>query len=72
MSTQNHLAPILIARNLLYLRKEVRLKISPLRCIMTFLTSLNRREIWGSGAFQGQVVSRDHELWEGDIIELRI
>jgi ribosome-interacting GTPase 1 len=37
-----------------------------------FFNQLKSARIWGSGAFQGQVVSRDHELWEGDIIELRI
>ena len=37
-----------------------------------FFDQLKSARIWGSGAFQGQVVSRDHKLWEGDIIELRI
>ena len=37
-----------------------------------FYEQLKSARIWGSGAFQGQMVGRDHKLREGDIIELRI
>jgi len=37
-----------------------------------FYDQLKSARIWGSGAFQGQMVGRDHKLREGDIIELRI
>ena len=37
-----------------------------------FYEQLKSARIWGSGAFAGQMVGRDHVLREGDIIELRI
>ena len=37
-----------------------------------FYEQLKSARIWGSGSFEGQVVSRDHVLHDGDIIELRI
>jgi ribosome-interacting GTPase 1 len=37
-----------------------------------FYDQLKSARIWGSGSFDGQVVSRDHELRDGDIVELRI
>ena len=37
-----------------------------------FVDNLKSARIWGSGSFQGQVVSRDHILWDRDIVELRI
>ncbi len=37
-----------------------------------FYEQLKSARIWGSGAFQGQMVGRDQILREGDIVELRI
>jgi ribosome-interacting GTPase 1 len=37
-----------------------------------FYEQLKSARIWGSGSFDGQIVSRDHILRDGDIIELRI
>ena len=37
-----------------------------------FYEQMKSARIWGSGAFQGQMVGRDHKLRGGDIIELRI
>jgi ribosome-interacting GTPase 1 len=37
-----------------------------------FYEQLKSARIWGSGSFEGQIVSRDHVLHDGDIIELRI
>ncbi|MDX1415223.1 MAG: TGS domain-containing protein [Candidatus Promineifilaceae bacterium] len=37
-----------------------------------FYEQLKSARIWGSGSFQGQMVGRDHKLWDGDVIELRI
>jgi hypothetical protein len=32
--------------------------------------SLKSAKVWGSGAFDGQTVRRDHELRDGDVVEL--
>jgi len=37
-----------------------------------FLVNLKSARVWGSGAFDGQPVSRDYVLQDGDIVELRI
>jgi ribosome-interacting GTPase 1 len=37
-----------------------------------FAEKLKSARVWGSGAFEGQMVGRDHVLQEGDIVELRI
>ncbi len=37
-----------------------------------FFEQLKSARIWGSGSFDGQIVSRDHVLRDGDIVELRI
>jgi len=37
-----------------------------------FFEKLKSARIWGSGSFQGQMVGRDHVLWDSDIVELRI
>lgn len=37
-----------------------------------FFDQLKSARIWGSGSFDGQIVSRDHVLRDGDIVELRI
>jgi hypothetical protein len=37
-----------------------------------FYLQLRTARVWGSGAFEGQMVGRDHPLHEGDIVELRI
>lgn len=37
-----------------------------------FYDQLKSARVWGSGSFDGQAVSRDHILRDGDIIELRI
>ncbi len=36
-----------------------------------FLSSLKSARVWGSGAFDGQMVSRDHVLQDGDVVELK-
>ncbi len=36
-----------------------------------FVKNLKSARIWGSGEFEGQLVSRDHVLEDGDVIELR-
>jgi ribosome-interacting GTPase 1 len=35
-----------------------------------FLTRLKTARIWGSGVFEGQPVSKDHILQDGDVVEL--
>jgi len=37
-----------------------------------FVAKLKYARIWGSGKFGGQMVKRDYELSEGDVIELHI
>jgi ribosome-interacting GTPase 1 len=37
-----------------------------------FLDSLKSARVWGSGSFDGQMVGREHELADGDVVELRI
>jgi ribosome-interacting GTPase 1 len=37
-----------------------------------FLSNLKSARIWGSGAFDGQMVTREHVLEDGDIVELKI
>jgi len=37
-----------------------------------FAKNLKAARVWGSGDFEGQMVSRDYVLHEGDIVELRI
>ena len=37
-----------------------------------FLEQLKSARVWGSGAFDGQTVSRDHVLADGDVVELRL
>lgn len=37
-----------------------------------FYEQLKSARIWGSGAFEGQMVGREHVLREGDVVELRI
>jgi ribosome-interacting GTPase 1 len=37
-----------------------------------FLENLKSARVWGSGVFEGQPVSRDYVLHEGDVVELRI
>jgi ribosome-interacting GTPase 1 len=37
-----------------------------------FAAELRYAKIWGSGKFDGQMVKRDHEVNEGDVIELHI
>jgi ribosome-interacting GTPase 1 len=36
-----------------------------------FVEHLKSARIWGSGAFDGQVVGRDHVLEDGDVVELK-
>jgi len=36
-----------------------------------FLENLKSARVWGSAAFDGQMVSRDHVLQDGDVVELR-
>ncbi len=37
-----------------------------------FIEGLKWARIWGSGSFEGQMVSRDYELQDGDIVELNL
>jgi ribosome-interacting GTPase 1 len=37
-----------------------------------FFAKLRYAKIWGSGKFSGQMVKRDHQVNEGDVIELHI
>jgi hypothetical protein len=37
-----------------------------------FYDKMKMARVWGSSAFDGQKVSRDYVLREGDVIELRI
>ena len=37
-----------------------------------FFEQLKTARVWGSGVYDGQIVSRDHVLQDGDIVELRI
>jgi len=37
-----------------------------------FFAKLRYAKIWGSGKFDGQMVKRDHQINEGDVIELHI
>jgi ribosome-interacting GTPase 1 len=37
-----------------------------------FAEGLKSARIWGSGDFEGQLVSRDYVLHDGDVVELRI
>ncbi len=37
-----------------------------------FVNNLKASRVWGSTAFEGQMVGRDYELADGDVIELRI
>ena len=37
-----------------------------------FAAKLRYAKIWGSGKFDGQMVKRDHQVNEGDVIELHI
>jgi len=37
-----------------------------------FYEKLKNARVWGSSAFDGQMVSRDYELQDGDVVELRI
>ena len=35
-----------------------------------FEEKLKSAKVWGSGAFDGQTVGREHVLQEGDVVEL--
>jgi len=37
-----------------------------------FLKLLKSARVWGTGVYDGQMVSRDHVLHDGDVVELRI
>ena len=37
-----------------------------------FLKNLKSARVWGSAAYDGQMVGRDHVLQDGDVVELRI
>jgi hypothetical protein len=37
-----------------------------------FFENLKSARVWGSAAYDGQMVSRDHVLQDGDVVELRI
>ena len=37
-----------------------------------FEHSLKSARIWGTGVFDGQTVKRDHELHDGDVVELHV
>jgi len=37
-----------------------------------FVAKLKTARLWGSSAFDGQMVQRDYVLQDGDVVELRI
>ena len=37
-----------------------------------FLKNLKSAKVWGSSAFEGQMVQRDYVLHDGDVVELQI
>jgi ribosome-interacting GTPase 1 len=37
-----------------------------------FFKKLKSARVWGSAVFDGQMVQRDHVLYDGDVVELRI
>ena len=37
-----------------------------------FLVKLKTARVWGTGVYDGQMVGRDHVLYDGDVVELRI
>jgi ribosome-interacting GTPase 1 len=37
-----------------------------------FVEKLKTARVWGSGVYEGQLVSRDHVLQDGDVVELHI
>jgi ribosome-interacting GTPase 1 len=37
-----------------------------------FVEKLKTARVWGSGVYEGQMVSRDHVLQDGDVVELHI
>lgn len=37
-----------------------------------FLAKLKTARVWGSGVYEGQLVSRDYVLQDGDVVELHI
>ncbi len=37
-----------------------------------FFDKLKTARVWGSSAFEGQMVQRDYVLKDGDVVELRI
>jgi ribosome-interacting GTPase 1 len=37
-----------------------------------FYRNLKSARVWGTGVFDGQMVGRDHELHDEDIVELRL
>jgi ribosome-interacting GTPase 1 len=37
-----------------------------------FQRGLKYARVWGSGAFEGQTVGRDHELHDADVVELHL
>lgn len=39
--------------------------------IQDFIKKLKSARIWGSGAFDGHMVARDHVLQDGDVVELK-
>jgi ribosome-interacting GTPase 1 len=39
---------------------------------LDFYRNLKSARVWGAGVFDGQTVSRDHVLSDGDVVELRI
>ncbi len=36
-----------------------------------FLTRFKSARVWGKGVFDGQMAGRDHQLHDGDVVELR-
>jgi ribosome-interacting GTPase 1 len=39
---------------------------------LDFYKNLKHARVWGTGVFDGQMVGREHELHDGDIVELRM
>jgi ribosome-interacting GTPase 1 len=54
------------------LKKGSRIEEVALSVHKDFASQLKYAKIWGSGKFEGQMVKRDHQVNEGDVIELHL
>ena len=54
------------------LQKGTRVEAFAAKVHRDFFDQLKAARVWGSGAFDGQIVGRDHILQDGDVVELQI